>query len=81
METFITSTVFNPNLRGKAVHIKGYDIEGEWYDRVFLVKDVSGEQITLVNSNGEFIEDIYLENFTYEDDALKITVLEELANE
>ena len=77
MEVFVTSTVFNQGLRGKAIYVNGHDIDGDQYNRIFLVHDVSGEHITLVNSTGELIEDIHLENFTHNDDPLKITILEE----
>ncbi|MGE8207738.1 hypothetical protein ACQKP0_25030 [Heyndrickxia sp. NPDC080065] len=77
METFIESKVFNQKLAGKAVRIKGFDIDGGNWDRLFLVKDVKGEYITLINCQGEEIEDVHIENFEHAEDGLKITVLEE----
>lgn len=77
MEMFSTAKVFNPELSGRAVRITGHDIEGEYCDRLFLVKSVKGEYITVVNCQGTVIGDIHLENFDHPDDPLKITVLKE----
>lgn len=77
MDILITATVFNPKLRGKAVYVAGHDIDGQQYDRVFLVKDIDADYITLVNSNAEVIENIHLENFTHENEPLKLKILED----
>lgn len=76
MDLFEQTTVFNSNLAGKAVHIKGYDIDGEKFDRVFLVKSVDGENLTLVNCQGREMQ-IHMESFDSSDkEALKLKVLE-----
>lgn len=76
MDLFVNKSVFNPELQGKAVYIKGHDTEGEKWDRIFLVKSVEYDRITVVNCQGREVE-IHEENFTYDDDnALKITLLE-----
>lgn len=76
MDLFEQTTVFNSNLAGKAVHIKGHDIDGEKYDRIFLVKSVDGENLTLVNCQGEKIK-VHMESFDSSDkEALKLKVLE-----
>ncbi|MBU5213248.1 hypothetical protein [Heyndrickxia oleronia] len=77
MDTFVESKVFNPNLLGKAVRIKGFDVDGHHWDRLFLVKDINGSYISLVNDQGEETEKVHMENFEYADEALKIKVLEE----
>lgn len=76
MELFVQTTVFNPSLIGKAVRIKGFDRDGEKWDRVFLVKKTDGENITLTDYTGQNYT-FHLENFSFEDnDLLKMTVLE-----
>lgn len=76
MDLFEQMTVFNSKLAGKAVHIKGYDVDGEEYDRVFLVKSVDGENLTLINCRGEKIK-VHMESFDSSDkDALQLKVLE-----
>ena len=77
MDIFVNSKVFNPNLFGKAVRVKGFDIDGEHYNRLFLVRDVNGEHISLINCQGGLIKDLHIENFEHSDEALKITILEE----
>lgn len=77
MDVFINSKVFNPKLSGKAIRINGFDMDGEHYNRLFLVKDVNGEYISLINCQGHLIKDLNIENFEHSDDALKITILEE----
>lgn len=72
----VTERVFNPKLLGKAVYIVGYDIDGEHYDRVFLVKDVKGTLISLINCQGSTIENLHIEHFIYGENSLKMTVLE-----
>jgi hypothetical protein len=76
MELFAQMKSFNPKLTGKAVHIKGFDIEGEHWDRVFLVKNVAGEYIDLINCQGKEIKSLHMENFEQADDGLKLIVLE-----
>lgn len=76
MDLFEQTTVFNSNLAGKAVHIQGHDIDGEKFDRVFLVKSVDGENLTLVNCQGREIQ-VHMESFDSSDEkALKLKVLE-----
>ncbi|MCM3396454.1 hypothetical protein M3638_01215 [Oceanobacillus profundus] len=82
MEALILSQVFNPELSGRSVRIKGHDIDGEEWDRLFLVKSVEGEHINLVNNQGEIIEDVHIENFLEPATdlsflGLRLTVLEE----
>ena len=81
MDLFVSSKVFNPELQGKAVRIKGFDIEGEDWDRLFLVKNVGGEYLDLVNWQGKEIANVHMENFNHADDGLKLIVLEEPGNE
>lgn len=76
MNLFEQTTVFNSMLAGKAVHIKGHDVDGEKFDRVFLVKSVDGENLTLVNCQGIEIR-VHMESFDLSDkEALKLKVLE-----
>lgn len=76
MDLFEQTTVFNSKLAGKAVHIKGRDVDGEEYDRVFLVKSVDGENLTLVNCQGREFK-LHMENFDSSDrEALTLKVLE-----
>ncbi|QPQ35932.1 MULTISPECIES: hypothetical protein [unclassified Lysinibacillus] len=76
MELYEQTTVFNSKLAGKAVHIKGHDVDGEEYDRVFLVKSVDGENLTLVNCQGKVIF-LHMESFdSFDKEALKLKVLE-----
>lgn len=81
MEMYVSVKSFNPKLQGKAIRIKGFDFEGDRYDRLFLVKEVNGESISVVNCQGEVIEDLHIENFDHSEQALRITVLEEPKNE
>jgi hypothetical protein len=71
----VSKTVFNPDLEGKAVRIKGYDVDGGKWDRLFLVTEVKDDQIVLVNDAGSFL-DIHIENFE-SDEYLTLTVLKE----
>lgn len=75
MDLFVQTKAFNPDLIDKAVRIKGHDVDGEAYNRVFLVKDVGADLIYLVNSNGHLL-DIHMENFE-KLGCLELTVLEE----
>jgi hypothetical protein len=70
---FVEKKVFNPALSGKAVYLKGYDVDGDMVDRLFLVKGVNGEKIILTNSQGNEV-DLHMENFS--DEGIKLTVLE-----
>lgn len=74
MKVFVERTVrgFNLDLTGKAVHIKGFDAEGTEFNRVFLVKKVADDCLTLVNcqavevivSNEDFATGDYPEGLT-----------------
>lgn len=54
MELFVQATVFNPKLHGKAVHIKGYSEDGDYYDEVVLVSKVEFDSIELINHKGNY---------------------------
>jgi len=76
MEFFVQTTVFNPQLVGKAVHLKGFDRDGEQWDGVYLVNSTDGTKIKLIDNIGITVT-LHMENFTFEDnDLLKITVME-----
>ncbi|MCM3573324.1 hypothetical protein M3172_08960 [Mesobacillus subterraneus] len=74
MDLFIQTKAFNPSLIGQAVRIKGHDVDGEAYNRLFLVKDVEADHIKVVNSVGNVLE-ISMENFEIPD-GLELIVLE-----
>jgi hypothetical protein len=71
---FITKKVFDPALLGKAVYIKGLDIDGSEWDRLFLVQSVEGDEVILVNSSGINIG-LHMENFET-GDLLTMKILE-----
>ncbi|MDQ0412686.1 hypothetical protein [Mesobacillus stamsii] len=75
MNLFIQTKAFNPSLIGCAVRIKGHDVDGEAYNRLFLVKDTESDHIKVVNSVGSVLE-IGMENFEIPG-CLEVTVLEE----
>jgi len=56
MEMFINVTVFNPELKGKAVRIEGRDEQGHEWNDICLVKSVNGESILLIDCDGNFYE-------------------------
>lgn len=73
MDLFVTKEIVNPSLKHKAVLIKGYDVDGDVWNDVFLVKEVYTESLLLIGPSGNEIE-LHHENF--KDDLLKITVWE-----
>lgn len=75
MDLFIQTKAFNPSLIGKAVRIKGHDVDGDAYNRLYLVNDTESDHIKVVNFQGNVVE-ISMENFEIPD-GLELTVLEE----
>lgn len=77
LDIFVPKNVmaFNPKLQGKAVQIEGYDVDGEAWNRLFLVKDCLDDHLYLINDQGKDIK-VHKENFE-RDGFLTITVLEE----
>jgi len=75
MELFVTEKVFNRELNGKAIRIKGYDTDGEKWDGVYLVKETQFDRILVTSRTGnEHL--LYMEEF--ETGAiLTLTILEE----
>jgi hypothetical protein len=76
MNLFVEKRVFNSSLNGKAVRIKGYDVDGEKCDRLFLVSEVDGEYLDLINSYGSRVR-VHMESFEGYEECLKLTILEE----
>lgn len=80
MDLFITQTVFNHELEGKAVHIKGYDNEGEEVDKIFLVKSTNFDHILLTSPQGSewtFWRSDFEADQEFPDFKLTLTVLEQ----
>jgi hypothetical protein len=62
MDLFVQETVFNRNLVGKAVTLKGYDVDGDEWEGLYLVKAVKFTNIVFVDKNGEDYN-LHMENF------------------
>lgn len=75
MELFVTEKVFNAKLNGKAVYIKGYDVDGEKWDGLYLVKETQFDKILLIGRTGREYS-LYMEEFE-KGELLTLTVLEE----
>jgi hypothetical protein len=79
MQLHVTKQVFNPELKGKAVYLRGRDCEGYYYAGFYLVREVEGEKIYLINAQGRN-DYFYIYNFKgYDSDelgTLELTVLE-----
>lgn len=73
MDLFVTKEIVNPSLKHKAVHINGYDVDGDKWNDTFLVKEVYAESISLISSVGNQFE-LHQENF--KDGLLEISVWE-----
>lgn len=74
MELFVTETVFNKALFGKAVRIKGHDFEGDKWDGLYIISDVKFDTVVLVGRSSQIFH-LHMENFG--EDLLTLTVLEE----
>jgi hypothetical protein len=68
--------VFNKELKGKAVYIKGHDKYGKMVEGIFLVKDVMHDEIYLVSAEGTY-KVLKLSDFKgYGCGRLELTILE-----
>ncbi|MFC5773714.1 hypothetical protein [Ectobacillus antri] len=75
MQIIVQEPVFNRQLKGKAVRVVGFDVDGDKWNNLFLVKDVNGEMIYLVAFTGKVVS-FHIEDFESEV-GLKMTVIEE----
>jgi hypothetical protein len=75
MDLFVTVKAFNPDLKGKAVKIKGHDTRGKKWNSIYFVKHVEVDRIYLINYLGnEFV--LRLKDFEKSND-LTLTVWED----
>lgn len=49
MQLTITKRVFNPELKGKAVRITGHDLQGRYWNNVYLVSGINDDRIGLID--------------------------------
>jgi hypothetical protein len=72
MDLFVQETVFNRNLVGKAVTLKGRDVDCDEWEGLYLVKAVKFTNIVLIDKNGEDYN-LHMENFG--GDYLTLTII------
>lgn len=75
MELFIQATVFNPELQGKAVRIKGYSEDGDYFNEVVLVSKVEFDSMEVINYKGNYY--LLTDGDFNVESGIKLTVLKE----
>lgn len=70
---FVTKQVFDEKLLGEAVLVKGFSVDSVEFDRTFLIHEVNGDEMTLLNCMGGSVK-VTLDDFIK--GKLKMTVLE-----
>lgn len=78
MELFETKKVFNRQLFGRAVRIKGYDQNGDKVNELFIVKEYHFDHIVLISRTGSEWT-FYMGEFNNPEQLLTLTVLKEEA--